>query len=142
MLKDMNVNAEIVTGGSAVGASNPLPMTEDSKGTTLALYGGAISASVAEADATVIDMREHNAGSLQVVENSGTGSWVFSLYEKDVATGVFTPALVAAGTARTFAIPDGGGTIDISDLKANYIKFVPVLTGTSNVTVKFTPTIK
>lgn len=142
MPKDLNVNAELVTGGSVIGESNPLPVQEDIKGAAIALFGGAISASVAEADATVIDMREFNAGSLQVVENSGTGTWVFSLYEKDVATGVFTPALVAAGTARTFAIPDGGGTIDIPDLKANYIKFVPVLTGTSNVTAKFTPTIK
>lgn len=140
----INENNQVIADGAAIGESNPLPqdINEVSKMATIALFGGAIAVSVAEADATVIDMKSigANAGSLQAVENSGTGSWVLALYEKDIATGVFTPALVAAGTARTFAIPDGGGTIDINDLKANFIKFVPVLTGTSNATFRFTPT--
>jgi hypothetical protein len=109
------------------------------KGITKALYSGAISASVTEANSTVIDMQGFTSGSLEVVENSGTGSWSFALYECSATGGTYTPGLIAAGTARTFAIPDGGGTIDINDLRANFIKLVPTLTGTSNITVKFTP---
>ncbi len=109
------------------------------KGITKLLFGGAIAASVTEANATEIDMQGFTSGSLEVVENSGTGTWVFTLYEHSSTGGVFCPGLIAAGTARTFAIPDGGGTIDIDGIRANFIKLVPTLTGASNVTVKFTP---
>lgn len=116
-----------------------ISIVKTQKGNTKLLFGGAISASKTEAQSTEIDMQGFTSGSLEVVENSGTGSWSFALYECSVSGGTFTPALIAAGTGRTFAIPDGGGTIDISDLRANFIKFVPTLTGTSNITVKFTP---
>lgn len=109
------------------------------KGITKPLYGGAIAASVTEVNSTEIDMQGYTSGSLEVIENSGTGSWSFALYQHSSTGGVFCPGLIAAGTARTFAIPDGGGTIDIDGLRANFIKFVPTLTGTSNITVKFTP---
>ena len=113
--------------------------TKTQKGITKPLYGGAISASVNLANSTEIDMQGFTSGSLEVVENSGTGSWSFALYECSASGGTFTPGLVAAGTARTYAIPDGGGTIDIEGIRANFIKLVPTLTGTSNVTVKYTP---
>jgi hypothetical protein len=109
------------------------------KGITKILYGGAIAASVTAANSTVIDMQGFTSGSLEVVENSGTGSWSFALYECSAIGGTYTPGLIAAGTAITFAIPDGGGTIDIDGIRANFIKLVPTLTGTSNITVKYTP---
>jgi hypothetical protein len=109
------------------------------KGITKPLYGGAISASVTLTNATEIDMQGFTTGSLEVIENSGDGTWVFALYECSSTGGTYTPGLIAAGTARTFSVPDGGGTIDIDGLRANYIKLVPTLTGTSNITVKFTP---
>lgn len=113
--------------------------TRTQKGIVKALYGGAISESKAIADCTEIDMQGYTSGSLEVIENSGTGSWSFALYECSSTGGTYTPGLISAGTARTFAIPDGGGTIDIDGIRANFIKLVPTLTGTSNVTVKFTP---
>ena len=140
----VNENTQVIVDGQAMGESNPLPqdINEVSKDTTIALFGGAISASVAEADATVIDMKTigANAGNLQAVETSGTGSYSLAIYAKDIATGVFVPLMTAAGSARTVAIPDGGGSVDVTDLRANYIKFVPTLTGTSTMTFKFTPT--
>jgi hypothetical protein len=116
-----------------------ITINKTQKGIVKTLYGGAIAASVTEANSTEIDMQGFTSGSLEVTENSGTGSWSFALYEHAVSGGTFTPGLIAAGTARAFAIPDGGGTIDIDAIRANFIKLVPTLTGTSNITVKFTP---
>lgn len=118
---------------------NGITINKSQKGVAKALYGGAIAATTAIANCTEIDMQGFTSGSLEVLENSGTGSWVFALYGCSSSGGTYTPALIAAGTARTYAIPDGGGTIDIEGIRANFIKFVPTLTGTSNVTVKFTP---
>jgi hypothetical protein len=140
----VDANVQVISDGLSLGESNPLPqdINEVSKTATIDLFGGAISASVNEATATVIDMKTigANAGNLQAVETSGTGSYSLAIYAKDIATGVFVPMLTAAGAARTVAIPDGGGSVDVTDLRANYIKFVPTLTGTSTMTFKFTPT--
>lgn len=153
------MHAIIQANGSSVSNAAPLPTEEQRylgftgtvsgdtvgiegkiKGTTQTLYGGAINASVSETNATEINMSYCSGGSLEVVENSGTGSWSFALYEKSTSGGVFTPGLTTAGAAITIAIPDGGGTVDIGNIRAKYIKWVPTLTGTSNVTVKWTQT--
>lgn len=116
------------------------------KGTNVALFGGAISASVNEATSTVIDMRGYTGGSLDVLVNSGTGTFSLAIMTSETGTGVFHqmyiqksdgsgqiayPAIVTiASTSTSFSIPS---------LKANYIKLVPTLTGTANVTFTFTP---
>jgi hypothetical protein len=139
----VDANVQVLVDGIAMGEANPLPqdINEVSKGTTIQLFGGDILASVNEATATVIDMKSigANAGNLQAIETSGTGSYSLAIYAKDIGTGVFVPLMTAAGSARTVAIPDGGGSVDVTDLRANYIKFVPTLTGTSTMNFKFTP---
>lgn len=107
---------------------------------TQTLFGGAINASVSETNASIIDMQNYMGGSLEVKENSGNGTWSFALYTSPINGGVFAPAINAAGSAITVSIPDGGGECAISDIKAKFIKWVPTLTGTSNVTAKWTPT--
>lgn len=111
------------------------------KSGTVQLYGGAINSSKDITAATEISMDYCCGGSLEVIENSGTGSWSFVLYKCSVSGGTYTPALTSAGTAITVSIPDGGGTVDdIPTIKAKYIKWVANLTGTSNITVNWTPT--
>lgn len=141
-----NENVQIVTGnGLAISATNPMPITTISaaKNAALPLFGGAIAASVALADATAIDMTGgFNAGALQVLANSGTGSWAVAIYGCDTLAGTYVPlATAAAGAARTIAVITAGGIFDVTDLRSRFIKFVPTLTGTHNATFKFTPSI-
>ncbi len=144
-------NYQLVLGGNAVGASNPLPVSPAitlTKGTTQTLFGGAIEASVAEADATVIDMRGYSGGSLEVTINSGNGTFSLAVMTHEINSGVFVqmdkekadgsgvedkPAIVtAASTSKSYSI---------SGIRANYLKLVPTITGTVNATFKFTPSV-
>lgn len=138
-------NFQIVANGQSVKDSTPLPVKLQ-KGTTKVLFGGAISASVAEASATVIDMTKYTGGSLEVVVNSGTGTFSIALFTKETNAGTFVqmdkmktdgsgmedfPAIVTtSATSKSYSI---------SGIRSNYIKFVPTLTGTANVTITFTP---
>lgn len=141
----VDANFQVVANGNAVGDSAPFPI-KLSKGSSKVLFGGAISASVAEASATTIDMTGYTGGSLEVVVNSGTGTFSIALFTKESNSGVFVqmdkmktdgsgmedfPAIVTtASTSKSYSI---------SGIKANYMKFVPTLTGTANVTITFTP---
>jgi hypothetical protein len=138
-------NFQITANGKGVSNTYPLP-TKLQKGTTKVLFGGAISASVAEASATVIDMTSYAGGSLEVVVNSGTGTFSIALFTKETNAGTFVqmdkmkadgsamedfPAIVTtSATSKSYSI---------SGIRANYIKFIPTLTGTANVTITFTP---
>jgi hypothetical protein len=111
------------------------------KGAPAELFGGAISASVLEAAATVINITAAIAGALEVVVNSGAGTWVIALYGHNAATGVFTPCVNELGVAIEIAIA-GSAIVNVQNLRSKYIKFVPTLTGESNITCNFTPCIK
>jgi len=141
----VEANFQILADGSAVSSVSPFP-TKLSKGSSKVLFGGAVSASVLEATATAIDMTGYSGGSLEVVVNSGTGTFSIALLTKETNTGVFVqmdkmktdgsgmedfPAIVTtASTSKSYSI---------SGIRSNYIKFVPTLTGTANVTITFTP---
>lgn len=140
-----DANFQVIANGNAVSDSAPFP-TKLSKGSSKVLFGGAISASVIEANATAIDMTDYTGGSLEFVVNSGTGTFSIALLTKETNSGVFVqmdkmktdgsgiedfPAIVTtASTSKSYSI---------SGIRANYIKFVPTLTGTANVTITFTP---
>jgi len=117
-------------------------VSQQAKMDTQILFEGAISASVTEPNATIIDLRilKANAGCLEAKFNSGTGTWSIEIYASSTNTGTFLPYTDATGAAKTIAIPATGSCVDISDIRANYIKFVPTITGTSNMTFSFTPT--
>ncbi len=141
----IDANIQALINGNAIGDMNPLPVKK-SKGQTVTLFGGAISASVAEANATIIDMTDYTNGSLEFVVNSGTGTFSIAVYAKETNTGTFYPLNVAkqdgTGTTAYPAIATTASTsasYSLYGLNANYIKFVPTLTGTANVTLKFTP---
>lgn len=138
-------NYQVICDGKAVNKTYPMPV-KTPKRTTQALFGGAIEASVTEANATVIDMTECQGGSLEVKVNSGTGTFSLAFMGAEVNSGVFKqvyqenaaksgyeakPALVT--TTEVSAV------YEISGIKCNYLKLVPTLTGTANVTFKFTP---
>ena len=141
----------LMDGVHAAGAAYPLPVSMPAtaiKGAPITLFGGAIAASVAETAATVIDMSGYEGGSLEVIINSGTGTFSCALMTKAIATGVFVaghkekqdgsgmearPAIVTtASTSLSYSI---------SGLRSKYLKIVPTLTGTANATFKFTPTV-
>lgn len=120
----------------------------EEKGATVTLFGGAISASKDEAHSTVIDMRRFQGGSLDVKVNTGTGTFSLALMtsEVNVANTVFKqmyqekadrsgvevrPAIVTIASTST--------SFSISGVRANYLKLVPTLSGTANVTFTFTP---
>lgn len=144
----VEANVQFIANGAALSTSNPMPVLEDIKQATLPLFGGAIAASVTEANATEIDMTNSSGGSLEVIINSGTGTWSLAVMTHEVAGGVYVqmaklksdgsgyedfPAIVTiASTSKSYAI---------SGIKANRLKFVPTLTGTCNATFKFTPAI-
>jgi hypothetical protein len=119
-------------------------VTNPVKGTTVALFGGAIAASVTEANATVINMTKYTGGSLDFLDNSGTGTFAVVMYTSETGTGVFH-AMQREVDAGTFAAPaitttaSTSASYQIKDIKAKYIKFVPTLTGTCNATFTFTP---
>ncbi|MFT8350041.1 hypothetical protein [Clostridium saccharoperbutylacetonicum] len=138
-------NFQITANGKAVSNTAPIP-SKLQKGTSKVLFGGAIAASVTESNATAIDMTGYEGGSLEVVVNSGTGTFSIALFTKETNAGTFVqmdkmktdgsgmedfPAIVTtASTSKSYSI---------SGIRANYIKFVPTLTGTANVTITFTP---
>jgi len=146
---DVGSNDPASTTISLIGLTKGLLTDLRVKPPTVALFGGAISASVAEAAATVIDMRNYNNGSLDVLINSGTGTFSFAVMTSETGTGVFHqmykekydgsgmeayPAIVTiASTSISFSL---------SRLRANYIKLVPTLSGTANVTFTFTPSLR
>lgn len=138
-------NFQILANGKSVKDSTPLPVKLQ-KGTSKVLFGGAIAASVTEANATVIDMTGYTGGSLEVVVNSGTGTFSIALFTKETNSGTFVqmdkmkadgtgmedfpPIVTTASTSKSYSV---------SGIRANYLKFVPTLTGTANVTITFTP---
>jgi hypothetical protein len=145
----VNENVQIVSDALAVGASNPLPVSVvPAKSTVLPLFGGAISASVAEADATVIDMTKYTRGALSFLVNSGAGTFSCAFYGSDIATGTFKamhqakkdgsgteakPALVTTTTVSAM--------YEINGINCKYLKIVPTLTSTCNATFAFTPSV-
>lgn len=141
----VEANFQIVSNGNAVSDIAPFP-TKLSKGSSIVLFGGAISESVTEANATVIDMTDYAGGSLEFIVNSGSGTFSIDLLTKETNSGVFVqmdkmktdgsgmedfPAIVTtASTSKSYSV---------SGIRSNYIKFVPTLTGIANVTITFTP---
>ena len=122
-----------------------LSVKEFPKGSTIVLQGAAVAASVAEADATVIDMRQFTGGSLDVKVNSGTGTYSCALMASEAGTGVFHQIFKGKDDGTYVTHPPIVTTSTVSaayqikDIKANYIKIVPTLTGTCNATFSFTP---
>jgi len=118
--------------------------TNYTKGTTQTLFSGAISASVTEANATIINMNTYTGGSLDFTVSSGTGTFAVAIYSSETGTGTFH-ALNREVDAGTFAAPaitttaSTSASYQIKDIKAKYIKFVPTLTGTCTATFVFTP---
>lgn len=116
------------------------------KPNAIALFGGAITASVTEANATVVDMTKFNAGTLDFKVNSGAGTFAVAVYGSDVSTGVFKP-LYQQINDGTFAALSITTTTTVSaeyvltKLLPKYIKFVPTLTNTANATFAFTPAV-
>ena len=145
----VNENVQIISDSTAVGAANPMPVSVvPAKITALPLFGGAIAASVAEADATVIDVRKYTKGALSFLVNSGAGTFSCAFYGSDVATGTFKvmhqakkdgsgteakPALVTTTTVSAM--------YEINGINCNYLKIVPTLTSACNATFAFTPSL-
>lgn len=141
----VEANFQVVANGNAVSDIKPFP-TKLTKGSSIVLFNGAISTSITEPNATPIDMTSYSGGSLEVIVNSGTGTFSIALFTKETNAGVFVqmdkmktdgsamedfPAIVTtASTSKSYSI---------SGIRSNYIKFVPTLTGTANVTITFTP---
>lgn len=117
------------------------------KPASIALFGGAIAASVTEANATVIDMTKFNAGTLDFKINSGAGTFAVAVYGSDVPTGVFKPLykqILSDGTFTALSITTVttvSAEYVIGGLLPKYIKFVPTLTNTANATFTFTPAV-
>lgn len=130
MSRDMNVN------------SYPIPKSLS----PMTLFGGAIAASVTEANATVIDMGGYSGGSLEVTINSGTGTFSIAQVESEIPTGVFKKAYMQKqADGAQLAIPaivtttTESAVYQLTNIGARYLKLVPTLTGTCNATFKFTP---
>lgn len=118
------------------------------KGEPQTLFGGAIAASVAEADATVIDMTEYTGGALEFAVNSGAGTYSIAVMTSEVATGVFKTAYSIKDSDLTqLAIPaivtttTVSATYAIKGIRSKYMKLVPTLTNACNATFKFTPNV-
>ena len=116
------------------------------KPAAVALFGGVISASVTEANATVVDMTKFNGGVLDFKVNSGAGTFAVAVYGSDVATGTFKPVYkqVSDGTFAAFAITTTttvSAEYVLTGLLPKYVKFVPTLTSTANATFTFTPAV-
>lgn len=125
---------------------NVLSTQTVAKPATVALFGGAIAASVTEANATVVDMTKFNGGTLDFKINSGAGTFAVAIYGSDVSTGVFKPLYkqINDGTFAAFSITTVttvSAEYVLTGLLPKYIKFVPTLTNTANATFKFTPAV-
>lgn len=110
------------------------------------LFGGiAIEASISEALSTVIDMQGCKGGSLDVVRNTGTGTFSLAVMVSDIATGVFHQAYLQKddGTVVVYppllTIASTSTAQKISRIPGRYLKLVPTLSGTANCTFEFTP---
>jgi hypothetical protein len=120
-------------------------VTNPKKGTTVTLFGGAIAASVTEANATAIDVRKYLGGSLDFLVNSGAGTFSLAIMTSETGTGVFHQLFKEKDDGTFISVPAIVTTTTVSasyaikDIKANYIKFVPTLTSTCNATFTFTP---
>ena len=117
------------------------------KPAAVTLFGGAISASVTEANATVIDMQKFDAGTLDFKINSGAGTFAVALYGSDIATGVFKPInqQINDGTFAAVSITTvttASAEYLLKNLHSRYIKFVPTLTNACNATFTFAPAIQ
>lgn len=141
----VEANFQIISNGNAVSDIAPFP-TKLPKGSSIVLFGGAISTSVTESNATVIDMTDYSGGSLEFIVNSGTGTFSIDLLTKETNLGVFVQMdkMKADGSGMEDfpaidTIASTSKSYSISGIKANYIKFVPTLTGAANVTITFTP---
>ena len=112
-----------------------------------ALFGGAIAASINEALSTVIDMTGCNGGTLDAVVNSGSGTFSFAVMGSEIATGVFHQAYLQKddGTVVVYpavvSIASTSVSIKIGRIGSKYLKLVPTLSGTANVTFVFTPSM-
>lgn len=125
---------------------NVLSVQTIEKPAALPLFGGAISASVTEANATSIDMTKFNGGVLDFKVNSGAGTFAVAVYGSEVNSGVFKPLYkqVADGTFAAVSITTTttvSAEYAITGLLPKYIKFVPTLTSTANATFTFTPAV-
>lgn len=112
----------------------------------ITLFGGAIAASVTEANATIIDMGGYSGGSLEVTINSGAGTYSIAQMQSEVSTGVFKKSYMQKQTdGAQLAIPaivtttTESAVYQITNIGARYLKLVPTLTSTCNATFKFTP---
>lgn len=145
----VNENVQLLVNGAAVTDANPMPIAAvPAKTASLPLFGGAIAASVAETEATVIDMRKYTKGELQFLVNSGAGTFSCAFYTSDIATGVFKPlyqekadksgweAKPALVTTTTVS-----ACYELAGFKGNYLKIVPAKSATINATFAFTPSI-
>jgi len=134
-------------------AINTMNVGVTNKGTPQTLFGGNLAASVAEANATVIDMQGYTGGALECQRNSGAGTWSIQLYAHESANngtfiipkvnsivdaagnGAFSsvdfPALATSANNSVIHYVDG--------IKSRYIKFVPTLSSTANFAFTFTP---
>ena len=116
------------------------------KGAPITLYGGAIAASVTLANATVIDMSNYVGGSIEMVVNSGTGTWSLAFYTKEANSGTYVaPKILANDYGSYTSYPSitttasTSGSWFIRGIEAKYLKIVPTLTPPCNATFKFTP---
>ena len=135
-------------------AINTMNVGVTNKGTPQTLFGGNLAASVAEANATVIDMQGYTGGALECQRNSGAGTWSIQLYAHESANnGTFiVPKIQFYGAdangalaASTSDFPALATTANnsvihyIDGIKSRYIKFVPTLSSTANFAFTFTP---
>ena len=145
-----DINVQLCNGATLVGDANPLPVSfVPAKTASLPLFGGALAASVNEANATVIDMRKYTKGALSALfVSSSTGPFSLAFFGNDVATGVFKqiyqennaksgveakpPIVTSASTSLMY---------NVSEILCNYLKIVPTLSGTATYTFAFTPSI-
>ncbi len=120
------------------------------KGPAITLFGGAISASVTEANSTAVEMVGFTGGSLDVTVNSGSGQFSIAVYSSETgtepyhlmytgpisqSTPVLYPDIILPIVAST------PNSVEISGIRSKWIKFVPTLSGTCNATFVFTPCV-
>ncbi len=104
-------------------AINTMNVGVTNKGTPQTLFGGNLAASVAEANATVIDMQGYTGGALECQRNSGAGTWSIQLYAHESANnGTFiVPKIQFYGADANGAL--AASTSDFPALAARRLAF-------------------
>ena len=145
-----DINVQMIQGGAYLSNSNPVPVSfVPAKITALLLFGGAIAASVTEASATVIDMRKYTKGALSALfATSGSGTISLAFFGSDIGTDVFKQIHQEKNDKAGYEAKPVIGTTastslmyEVAGITCNYLKIIPTVSGTTNYTFAFTPSI-